>query len=383
MKDCHFVVIGEAKGRRVQLFEEALAMRSAAKPVVVSYADLLSGAVRLSSVVKSGSIVRIESPGKDFEAERAFLMLGADCVEPFMSKQEVGELEFDRGLILPQKQWYYGWCQALRMIGEQLRECPPHFLMNGPDDIALLFDKFRCHELMQAAGVRTPALLGRVSSFAELLELMRQHSCRRVFVKPRHSSSASGIVAYQCSGRQQLAISTVEMVRKDGGVRLYNSRKVRRYTSLEEIGLLIDRLSVHNLIVEKWYPKAGIGGKRFDLRVVVIGGVAKHVVVRESKTPFTNLHLLNARGQVAVVREALGEEQFEQVLAACQRAAREFPGCLYVGVDLLIGSDFKSHVIGELNAFGDLLPGVLFEGQCTYETELDCVALKQGQGVYA
>ena len=43
-------------------------------------------------------------------------------------------------------------------------------------------------------------------------------------------------------------------------------------------------------------PKAGLAGHVFDLRVVVIAGRARHAVVRMSRGPMTNLHLLNRRG---------------------------------------------------------------------------------------
>ena len=58
-------------------------------------------------------------------------------------------------------------------------------------------------------------------------------------------------------------------------------------------------------IVEEWLPKAVFQGKQFDLRVVVIKGVAKHFVVRLGNSPMTNLHLGNARGDAALFRETI------------------------------------------------------------------------------
>jgi hypothetical protein len=48
-------------------------------------------------------------------------------------------------------------------------------------------------------------------------------------------------------------------------------------------------------------PKAGIDGRTFDLRVLVIAGRARHAVARLSRGPMTNLHLLNERGDPARV----------------------------------------------------------------------------------
>ena len=50
--------------------------------------------------------------------------------------------------------------------------------------------------------------------------------------------------------------------------------------------------------------------------------------------------------------------------------AARFPGSLYMGIDLLISPDYRSHAILEVNAFGDLLPGVLSRGVDTYTAEV-------------
>jgi len=366
-----YVIVGESDSRRVQLFKDAVVERGEDEPRVVSFLDLISGTKRLESVIESGDVVRIESPGKDFEVERALLRLGIQSGS--LTHQELESLCFDRGLILPQSQWYRGWCSVLGTISEQLRKSRPHILMNSPEEIAILFDKQKCQEMLVSQGVRMPAALGVASDFDNLLELMNEHNCKRVFLKPAHGSSASGIVAYEFSGDKHKAISTVELVDSDGRLKLYNSRKVRSYSSYEQVKTLVDALCAHNVFVQKWYPKANIGGKVFDLRVVVVNGKSRHVVVRESKTPFTNLHLLNARGQLSVVQDALGADRCAAVLATAEKAAHVFPNCLYVGVDVLISSDFRNHAVAEVNAFGDLLPGVLCDGISTYAAELNAV----------
>lgn len=368
-----YLIIGENDSRRVQLFKETVAMRGEDEPRVVSYLDLISGSQRLDQLIESGDFVRLESPGKEFEVERALLRLGVGEYRGFLSESEVDELSFDRGLILPQSQWYRGWCKVLNLISGQLAESRPHVLMNSPDEIAVLFDKVGCQARLEDSGVRMPLALGTVASYEELLALMKAHHCQRVFLKPAHSSSASGIVAYQSSQDKHLAVSTVELASSGNGVRLYNSRRVRTYSTYEEIRTLVDALSVHNLFVQKWYPKASINKRVFDLRVVVVAGKSRHVVVRESKTPFTNLHLLNTRGQLSVVRNAIGEKCYADTLATCEKTAQAFPKCLYIGVDVLISSNFKSHAVAEANAFGDLLPGVLCDGLSTYEYELEAL----------
>jgi hypothetical protein len=178
---------------------------------------------------------------------------------------------------------------------------------------------------------------------------------RRVFVKPAHGSSASGVVALQTAPPDRIRAVT-SAVMADG--RLLNSLRVRSYGTEDEVAALIGRLAPDGLHVERWLPKATINGRVFDLRVVVIGGEPTHAVVRTSRTPMTNLHLGGARGDLRSVRRALGEGGWRRALDVCARAAACFPGSPMVGVDLLVGAGLRRFSVCEVNAFGDLLPGL-------------------------
>jgi glutathione synthase/RimK-type ligase-like ATP-grasp enzyme len=251
-----------------------------------------------------------------------------------------------------------------------LAACPEHRLMNHAADIMVMFDKRRCHELLSRAGHPVPRSLGAIESFEELVERMKQAECRRVFVKLAHGSSASGAVAYQTDGRRHQATTTVEMVQRNGELHLYNSRRIRVYRELDEIAALIDALCRHRVHVEQWLPKAGIDGHAFDLRVVVIGGQARHTVVRMSRSPMTNLHLLNRRGSVDAVRARMDPAAWAAALRTCEAVMRSFPASLYGGIDLLVTPDYRHHAVLEINAFGDLLPDLLWEGLDTYAAEI-------------
>jgi hypothetical protein len=137
-----------------------------------------------------------------------------------------------------------------------------------------------------------------------------------------------------------------------------NSLRVAVYEREAEVADLVDALAPDGLHVERWVPKAGLDGRTFDLRVVVIGGTPTHVVARTSGTPITNLHLGGQRGDPAAVRAMLGEARWRQALEVCSRAAACFPGCLMAGVDLLVEAGPRRFLVGEVNAFGDLLPGL-------------------------
>jgi len=137
---------------------------------------------------------------------------------------------------------------------------------------------------------------------------------------------------------------------------------------------LIDALCRHRVHVEQWLPKAGFDNRTFDLRVVVIAGRACHTVARLSRSPMTNLHLLNERGDQDAVRERVGWPAWEAAMRNFELAMECFPGSLYAGIDLLFTPGHRRHVVIEVNAFGDLLPGVLWRGQETYATELRAMA---------
>lgn len=368
----HFLVIGNPGSRRTALFQAALAELRLPQAQVISYLDLLSGCEALPRAVRDGTIVRIESPGKDFEVERALIAEGADDDEGFdrISRRAAQSLSFERGRILYPCQWYLGYCAALRLIEGQLAEGPPHQLMNSPAEIALMFDKIACHHLLNERGVPVARSLGAVISFDDLVERMREQNCYRVFVKLAYGSSASGVVAYQTDGRRHQATTTVEMARHSGELRLYNSRRIRVYRDWREIAELIDALCRNRVQVEQWLPKAWFDNQTFDLRVVMIAGLACHTVARLSRSPMTNLHLLNERGDPDAVREKIGQAAWDGAMRNCERAMECFPESLYAGIDLLFTPDHRRHAVIEVNAFGDLLPGVLLQGRDTYIAEL-------------
>jgi hypothetical protein len=383
------VVIGHPDSRRVALFQQARARLNLPPAQVISYLDLLAGRTTLGEYVRTGTVVRIESPDKDFETERALIAAGADEVDKNgendesgvehsyerISRRAAGQLSFERGRILYSRQWYLGFRAALRLIEAQLAGCPRHVPMNSPREIAVMFDKRRCHTLLEQGGVPVPRGLGAVGSFDELVARMREANCARAFVKLAHGSSASGVVAYETDGRRHQATTTVEAVRQGGELRLYNSRRIRVYRELGEVAALIDALCRHRVHAERWLPKAGFDGRTFDLRVVVIAGEVRHVVARLSRGPLTNLHLLNDRRDAGAIIARMKPDAWAAARESCERAMRCFPQSLYAGLDLLIAPDFKRHAVLEVNAFGDLLPGALADGADTYTAEL--LALRQ------
>jgi hypothetical protein len=346
---------------------------------VVSFLHLITGRIRLDSVLRRGTILRIESPDRDAAVDRALVAEGADVEEePGRNPSRIGREEalrspVDHGFIFYPRQWYLGFRKVLRQIEEQRASCLGHTVMNPPGAIELMFDKPRCHQRLVTRGIPCPRALGPVGSYEELRSRMAETGVGRVFVKLAHGSSASGVVALATAPGHQAATTTVEMIHERGQLRLYNSRRIRRYEDPGAIAGLIDALCREGVQVEQWVPKAGLQGMAFDLRVVVIAGRTDHIVPRLSSSPMTNLHLMNRRGDLGALRAKMEPDAWEAALATCRLAVGSFPGCLYAGVDLVIAPGYRRHVVLEVNAFGDLLPDVTCQGRDTYTAEIAAV----------
>jgi hypothetical protein len=329
------VLVGNPGNRRVEGFRAAAHGWSG--PVeLLPWRRLAAGPVRLPD----GAVVRVDSPGEDAEVDR--LLRGA------ATPAEHGE-------IVGSAAWYAGLRAALDRLTVAAASAGAR-LLNDPGDIAVMFDKRACHARLTRAGVPVPAALAAPpADYDELRAAMRTAGWARVFVKPAHGSSASGVLALQTAPGRVQATTSVELA-ADG--RLFNSLRVRRYRTEREIAAIVDRLAPDGLQVERWFPKAGLAERTIDLRVLVVAGEPGHVVVRASRGPLTNLHLGNARGDLAAVRAAMGQPAYDVALHTCVRAAACFPGSLHAGVDLMIGMDWRRHMVAEVNAFGDLLPNL-------------------------
>ncbi|WP_372454609.1 STM4014 family protein [Streptomyces buecherae] len=376
-------------GRRVALFTAAARAAGLAAPRVVGWSRVL----RAGAVFAPGETVRIDSPGEDMAVEGA--LRGVD----------------DPTRVEGTARWYARFTSATMEVADAARAAGAQ-LLDDPGELTVLFDKRRCHGVLRAAGVpvppsptsRAPATPLRVRSTsaggAGAVEsagpcapvrgwddvralLTGPGGLRRAFVKLAHGSSASGVLAVEWAGPGRVSARTSVERSPDG--RLFNSLRVRRYATEAEVAALVDALAPDGLHVERWLPKASQRGRAADLRIVVVGGRATHAVVRTSRSPMTNLHLGGARGELAAARaatEAAGVV-WGEVLGLAERAAACFPGTLCVGVDVLPGTGWRRFAVGEVNAFGDLLPrltglpGSGAEGLDTYGAQIAAVTTKE------
>lgn len=336
--------------------------------------------------------------------ETAIIAAGAN-LEPQGTHQQISaedavQLEFDKGRIYYPRQWYLGWRHLLRQWG-QFCDRYEETAINHPEEIIQMFDKRICYQLFtansqadrglrisqsgqsnQPSKIPVPRCLGAIRSYDELREQMQRQNLSRVFVKLAHGSAASGVLAYRISPKGESAITTVERVRQNGVTLLYNSRKIRNYMQREEISDIINILCREGLQVEEWLPKARLQNRPFDLRVVVIAGAAQHIVVRLGKSPMTNLHLGSDRLNGEEFLAQVGAENWQTMKQTCEAAAALFPKSLYCGIDLLVYPDFRRHAILEINAFGDLLPGITWNNMDTYTSEVKAILNLTAYGKY-
>ncbi|MCX5372255.1 STM4014 family protein [Streptomyces sp. NBC_00015] len=327
-------VVGNPENRRVALFEDAVRAAGLPAPRVVPWADVLSGG---GADFAAEEIVRLDSPGENPEVDR--LLRGAT----------------DPTRVEGSGRWYTRFTTAVRSLRGGVR-------LDDPDELAVLFDKRLCHAVLDAAGVPVPASPtsgpqgAPVRGWDDVRAAMREHRMARLFVKPAHGSSASGVLAVESGGGGRIRATTSVELGADGG--LYNSLRVRRYEREQDIAAIVDALAPDGLHLERWLPKASQDGRAADLRVVVVAGRATHAVVRTSRSPMTNLHLGGRRGDLDAVRENVeaAGARWTDLLGVCEQAAACFPRTLCVGVDLLPAVGWRRAAIGEVNAFGDLLP---------------------------
>ncbi|MEV7717520.1 STM4014 family protein [Streptomyces sp. NPDC088184] len=354
-----FAVVGVPGNRRVTLFQDAVCAAGLPAARVVPWPEVLRGGAEFLP----GETVRMDSPGEDAEVER--LLRRFD----------------DPTRVEGSAVWYAGFTAAVRTVARAAAAAGA-VLLDDPGDIAVLFDKRLCHAVLEGAGVPVPAsptsgaTAPVVRGWADVRERMADHGMPRVFVKPAHGSSASGVLAVETAGPGRVRATT--SVERDASGRLFNSLRVRRVTTEREVAAIVDALAPDGLHIERWLPKATYRGRATDLRVVVVAGRATHAVVRTSRSPMTNLHLGGERGDLDDVRAAVeaAGSSWGEAMAVCERAAGCFPDTLCVGVDLLPSTGWRRFAVGEVNAFGDLLPrltglpGSGAEGLDTYAAQV-------------
>ena len=67
---------------------------------------------------------------------------------------------------------------------------------------------------------------------------------------------------------------------------------------------------------------------------------------------------------------AMGAGKLNEIKELAEKTAACFPASLYMGIDILVTANLRKTVVLEINAFGDLLPGLLDKGETCYEAQI-------------
>ena len=341
-------LIGNPENRRIRDFQAAVEELGGPRPACLSYEELLRDTESLERF--EVDLLRIDSPGENAAVAASLIALGGGPERPEMAFGEIAFL----------KEYHRGFCNMLERIEQRGGAC-----LNPPQDVAVMFDKWACHQRFLERGVARPRSELAPPDFPTLLEQMRSWRSGRLFLKPLHGSSASGVCALRWTPDHQQLIAPLRIRSERGEAVLVNSLEVRTYTTLADLELILGLLLPQGMISEQWIPKLTLPGGAVDLRVLVIAGEARHWVVRQSRHPMTNLHLGNQRGDDIALRELLGPQKLAAAFALAEKAAACFPDSLYAGVDQEIHARHQAFV-GEINAFGDLLPRLTHRGESAY-----------------
>ncbi len=379
-----WVIIGNPENRRVKFFQSALVSRGLSPAQVLSYESLLKGDCSLRSAPEN-AIVRVESPGEDLTVDHLLIKAGEQLASAegtcIYESDGRTRLPQEHGRILAPRQSYLGYVSSMRAWAEDCRSSTQRLWTTSASALETQFDKSLCQANCARAGIPTPKPIGVVTGWDELSRKMSELGMERSFVKLANGSSASGVVAIRIRKGKVSAITSVEVVSGDHGIALYNSLKIRRYAGEKEVKKLIDEVARHRAYAEEWLPKATLERRVCDLRLLVIAGEPRHAVVRTSRSPLTNLHLGNRRGDIEDFWQRLSGLQKRELRETCRRCAELFPESLHLGLDILFTPGFRKHYLLEINAFGDLLPNVTHRGANAYEAQIDSVLSGWGPGI--
>jgi hypothetical protein len=374
-----YIAIANPDSKRWQTYAQELAGFWAEQSIrpdveVVPWSMLVPREGRLDGLAAFDrpALVRLESPGRDFEVTRLLLQAGTRDL-PTEAATDWLYLPYQKGRLVRPRLLYRG----LRRVLEALRagfDARPHLQpLACPRGVAELFDKTATSARLSAAGVPCPPSLDPPASPELLLAALRRAGYAKAYVKLNTGSSASAIAVVQALADPAWALTSV--LRR--GSDFYSTRLLCRYEG-EDLQAVLGFLLEEGACVQQGIRMAQIDGFNFDVRVVVVYGTPAFVVFRLSALPLTNLHLGGRRGQADACRAAIPTRAWLDALDHCAEAARLYD-CAMVGVDLLFESGYMRHYILEVNAFGDFFPGLTdAHGRTAHRVEIEATARRFG-----
>jgi len=354
LKNHKFLTIGSPDSRRVRFWGDAL-RRKNQEQGILSYEQVINEDF---PKITSPTVLRITSPGEDFELKKQILKLGG--------YPNAEDLVFRKGLIIPNSNWYKGWKILLHKINGFVEQNALVKVLNIPDSIHLAFHKLKCQQLLNQKGIRTPRIfINKITDYDSLVETLQNEKLHQIFIKPYHGSSASGVMAFRQAAGKQVLYTTIDL--KPNG--LFNHLRLQRYTDVKKIKTIVNSMIPAGLMAEEWIYKKTFQTKSVDFRILVIEGKASFTVPRMSNGVITNLHLGNEKGNIAELEEIWGKQIIQAAEVLAEKAVEAIGGLFYAGVDVAISNKGIPYIL-EVNAFGDMLLNIYKENLNTYEYEL-------------
>ncbi|WP_338552843.1 STM4014 family protein [Paenibacillus sp. KS-LC4] len=388
-----YLLIGNPGNKRTLGLQAARQKLGLPPAIVLPYSNLLKRSAHLDEAIRQAAInlqhieeapiiLRLDAPGENSLVERELIAWGAEFESSrqdltsgiSVTPSEALQLPEQFGRILYPGQWYRGFCRLLAELREAAKQSNfPIRWVNDPADVAVMFDKRRCQQLLSQHGVPIPAMpapIGSIGDYESLLTAVQSSRMNRLFIKLAYGSGASGVIAYQrhpITG-SEIAITTIGIEQHNKEHVYYNSGKLQRYTDQSTIRLIIDWVCREGAQIERWIEKDSLDGSSYDIRQLVVNGSPCHAIARLSRTPITNLHLRNERR--FITDGTLSAALKNQVEDTAVSALAAFNGSTVAGIDVLVQKKQGRTYICDVNPFGDLLYHAEHKGMNTYEWQM-------------
>jgi YheC/D like ATP-grasp len=368
-----YIAIANPDSKRWQTYARDLAGFWAARGVapeivVVPWRDVVPRDGNLDDLpaFNAPAIVRLESPGRDFEVTKLLLAAGVRD-SPHEPATDWSRLVYRKGELVRPGLAYRGFGRVLRGLRAALDARPHLRPTTCPLAVAELFDKRATAARLARAGLPCPLPGPPADDAQTLLANLRSEKWHTAYVKLNTGSSASGIAVVHALDAPPWAVTS--LIQIDGDY--FNTRRLQHVRG-PQLDAALAFLLREDAVVQQGIPMAQIDGQNFDVRVVMIYGRPAFTVFRLSSQPMTNLHLGGRRGEPAVCRAAIPTRAWLDALDHCTEAARLYPQCAAVGVDLIFERGYLRHYLLEINAFGDFFPGLRDErGRSVHEVEIE------------
>lgn len=312
------------------------------------------------------ALVRLESPGRDWEVAKLLLEVGRRCTG------EAGgfaHLEYQKGRLVRPGLLYLGFARILTELGRSFARLPHLTLTADPEEVAEMFDKNATSTRLRQAGIPTPTTLPLPVTAEELLTEIRRQEWATTYVKLNSGSSASAMVVLHALADPAWGRSSI--LRMNG--EFWSTRRLQRYRG-QDLEAVLSFLIEEGVSIQRGIPMAQIEGENFDLRVVMIQCRPAFTIFRLSSLPMTNLHLGGRRGNVQACRAAIPMRAWLDAMDHCVQVARLYRTQM-IGIDLLFESGYRGHYVLEVNAFGDFFPKWTDEsGRTVHRAEIEATA---------